>query len=432
MVDVMAGYTRRLRSFSPNARFYLLSEVIVGLSFSIHMLIFNLYVVTRGYPRSFLGELQSLPSLIALFGAVPAGVLVDYMGRRRALLLANAGRTLASLGIVLAPGPSWLRLSMILFGVSGSLWMVSAAPFMMENSTDKERNTLFSAHWGLTTLIGFVGTLVGGYLPTLFGGRLGVDVESAMAYGATLGVTVGLSALSLLPVLMIKEGPRLAAARARSVLPWRNLTNRGLAVRIFLPNIVISMGAAILIPYMNLFFKEGFPISDRMLGAVFAVSAVVTGTATLAAPVLADRWGRIRALVITQLASIPFLLAIGFVPVFALVAIAFWVRAALMNMGGPLYEAFAMEQVSARERATLSGLMGMSWNIGWTIGPYVSGYMQEHPSIGFKPIFLITCSLYILAPVLVSIFFLRRDDEQRRAAFLRRMGVTDLTVGIAQ
>jgi MFS family permease len=253
MVGVMTGYMRRLGGFSPNARFYLLSEVIIGLSFSIHMLIFNLYVVSRGYPRSFLGELQSLPSLIALFGAVPAGVLVDYMGRRRALLLANVGRTLASLGIVLAPGPSWLRLSMILFGVSGSLWMVSASPFMMENSTEKERNALFSAHWGLTTLIGFVGTLVGGYLPTLFGGRLGVDVESAVAYGATLGVTVGLSALSLLPVLMIKEGPRPVAARARSVWPWRNLTNRGLAVRIFLPNIVISMGAAILIPYMNLY-----------------------------------------------------------------------------------------------------------------------------------------------------------------------------------
>ena len=72
-----------------------------------------------------------------------------------------------SLGIVLAPGPSWLRLSMILFGVSGSLWMVSASPFMMENSTEEERNALFSANFGLQTLVGFGGTLVGGYLPDL-------------------------------------------------------------------------------------------------------------------------------------------------------------------------------------------------------------------------------------------------------------------------
>ena len=136
MTGIIARYVRRLHSFSSNARFYLLSEVIVGLSFSIYMLIFNLFVVSRGYPRSFLGELQALPNLIALFGAVPAGMLVDYIGRKRALVLANLGETVAMLGIVVAPGPNWLRLSMVLFGVSASLWMVTASPFMMENSEE--------------------------------------------------------------------------------------------------------------------------------------------------------------------------------------------------------------------------------------------------------------------------------------------------------
>jgi len=244
-----------------------------------------------------------------------------------------------------------------------------------------------------------------------------------------LGVTVGLSVLLLIPVFLIKEQPRPAAVQVRSFLPWRNISNPRLAARIFIPNIVISTGAAILIPYMNLFFKEAFPISDKTLGMVFAVSAMITGTATLASPVLADRWGRIRALVLTQLASIPFLLTIGLSPVFWLAATAFWVRAALMNMGNPLYEAFAMEQMAERERATISGLMAMSWNIGWTIGPYLSGYMQSNPDIGFKPIFLITCSLYVLAAVLEKTFFQRLDDRQRRAAFLREMGVPDLTSG---
>src|SRR5512139_3375678 len=107
---------------------------------------------------------------------------------------------------------------------------------------------------------------------------------------------------------------------------------------------------------MNLFFKETFPISDKVLGTLFAVSAVITGTVTLASPVLADRWGRIRSLVLTQLTSIPFLLLIGFSGVFWVSGVAFWVRAALMNMGNPLYNAFAMEQVTDRERATVSGL----------------------------------------------------------------------------
>jgi MFS family permease len=178
---------------------------------------------------------------------------------------------------------------------------------------------------------------------------------------------------------------------------------------------------------MNLFFKEAYPISDKTLGLLFSVSAVITGVATLASPLLADRWGRIRALVFTQLASIPFLLLIGFSGMFWVSGIAFWVRAALMNMGNPLYSAFAMEQVVERERATVSGLLGMSWNIGWTIGPYVSGYMQANPNIGFKPIFVITCTLYVVASIVEKVYFQRIDDHQRRAALLEQLGVTDLS-----
>lgn len=428
IVKAVSRYRQQLRSFSANARLYLLSAIITGLSFSIYSLIFNLYIVSRGYPRSFLGELQSMPNLISLLGALPAGMLVDRIGRKRAMVLAGAGQILATLGIVLAGGAWWLRFSMIAYGLSQSLWMVSGSPFLVENSTEEERNALFSASFGLQTLVGFLGTLVGGYLPTLFGGLLEVGVESAPAYAATLGVTVALAVVALLPILLIEERPRPTAGLVHLARPWRNISNPGMVVRIFIPNIVISMGAAILIPYMNLFFKETFPISDKVLGTLFAVSSVITGVATLTSPLLADRWGRIRALVITQLTSIPFLLLIGFSGRLWIAALAFWVRAALMNMGNPLYNAFAMEQVTEQERATVSGLMGMSWNIGWTIGPYLSGYMQADPRIGFQPIFLITCTLYVLAATLEKVFFQRLDDRQRRAALLRRMGIADLTI----
>jgi MFS family permease len=122
------------------------------------------------------------------------------------------------------------------------------------------------------------------------------------------------------------------------------------------------------------------------------------------------------------------LLLIGFSGNVWVSGVSFWVRAALMNMGNPLYSAFAMEQVTERERATVSGMMGMSWNIGWTIGPYLSGYMQAHPNIGFRPIFVITCTLYILASILMRAFFQRLDDQQRRAALLRGLGIPDLTI----
>jgi MFS family permease len=426
MTNPVTRYARQLKSFSRNAQVYLLSTIITGVSFSIYQLIFNLFIVSQGYSRTFLGSLQSMPNLIALIGTIPAGVLVDRIGRKWSMLIAATLRTVATLGIVVAPGPVWLQISVVGFGIAQSLGMVSSSPFMMENSTPEERNTLFSANFGLQTLVGFFGTFVGGYLPTWFGSLFKAGVESPRAYAATLGVTVLLSTLSILPLLAIKEGRR-AGPVVRSIWPWHNVSDAGLVVRIFVPNIIISMGAAILIPYMNLFFKQTFVIPDKTLGTIFSISSIVTGLATLASPLLAQRWGRIRALVITQLASIPFLLTIGFAPWFWVAAVGMWVRAALMNMGNPLYTAFAMEQVQERERATVSGLMGVSWNIGWTIGPFLSGYMQQNPNIGFKPIFVITCTTYLVAVFLERVFFQQADDRQRRAAVLEGVGALDLT-----
>jgi MFS family permease len=424
MIRMIGRYWRRLGRFTPNARHYLLSSVIYALGYNINWLIFNLYIDSSGYSRSFLGELQSMPYVVSMIGTLPITVVVDRIGRKRALIVAMIGQLAAGVGIVVAQGPWWLRLSMIVTGLAGTLWMVSASPFMMENSTEEERDGLFSASYGLQTLVGFVGTLVGGYLPTVAGRLLAVGVESVTAYRATLAVMAALYALAALPLLAIEERPRSGPAERRSMLPWDNVGDKGLVLRIFAPNIIISMGAAILIPYMNLFFKETFAISDRLLGTLFAISSVVTGVATLASPLLAERWGRIRSLVMTQVVSIPFLLMIGFSPVFWVAGVAFWVRAALMNMGNPLFSAFAMGQVPERERAVVSGLMGMSWNIGWAVGPYLSGTMQQNPQIGFRPIFVVTCSLYLVASILTSRFFQRMDDRQRLEAQMRALGVT--------
>jgi len=39
-----------------------------------------------------------------------------------------------------------------------------------------------------------------------------------------------------------------------------------MTIKLCLPNLVIGLGAAILIPYMNIFFHDKFFISDQVLG----------------------------------------------------------------------------------------------------------------------------------------------------------------------
>jgi predicted MFS family arabinose efflux permease len=66
-----------------------------------------------------------------------------------------------------------------------------------------------------------------------------------------------------------------------------------------------------------------------------------------------------------------------------------------------------MEQVSEEERGALSSILMLSWEIGWAVGPLVSGFVQE--SYGFTPLFIATAVLYTSGVAFIWHFF--RDHE---------------------
>jgi hypothetical protein len=205
--------------FRRNARLYLLNSILVGLSFSIYSLFFNLYILARGYPKDFLGLLSALPSAVALFAAVPLGLLSDRIGRRKAMLWGTLGAVVAITIIVWGAGSTVLIVAVILLGMSNELFNVSASPFMMENSGERERTALFSASFGLNTLAGFAGSLVGGQLPRLMSSVLRLTPDTAPVYGAALAASPALSLLAMWPLLWMREPPRPAQAPHGWALP---------------------------------------------------------------------------------------------------------------------------------------------------------------------------------------------------------------------
>jgi predicted MFS family arabinose efflux permease len=137
----------------------------------------------------------------------------------------------------------------------------------------------------------------------------------------------------------------------------------------------------------------------------------MTGVGSVVGPRLADRLGgKIRAVVLTQSASLIFLLLIGFAPWLGLVFFSFLMRSVLMNMSVPLYHTFAMEQVIESEQGTVNSVLEWSWQFGWMIGPYISGVVQQF--YGFSPLFIATAVTYGLANVATWVYFHRHDQEE--------------------
>ena len=415
--DLKRHYLEPIRTFDRAAGLFLLMTVIYGVILSGWQLFFNFYVLGSGYSREFLGLVNSMPSAAALVFGIPAGRLSDRIGRKPALMLGVAGSTVCMLAEVTLRLPALIVLAAFLTGLFNSLFLVSQAPLMMKLSGPDNRTMLFSLNWGLQTISGALGSIFAGQLPALFGALLGVPEHSAAAYQAVLVTSLLAGSVSLIPLWVMRE----PAGEAGAGLPGpveraagRGLTRPLLALtlRMIAPQIVIGFGAAILIPYMNVFFKDRFDISDSVLGFLFSFSSLLIGVGSLMVPHLSTRLGgKIRAIIATQGASLAFLLLAGFAPLLWLSAIGFLLRAALMNMASPLYSAFCMELTPEPQRGFVNSCLNLAWSIGWAVGPYISGVVQQN--YGFTPLFVATAVLYGLANLLTWAFF--RHSEQSPA-----------------
>jgi len=403
-------YAERVRAFSLNARLYLLSVVLSGAAMGVFRLLFNFYVLSLGYDEALLGTLIALSSLSALLSAVPMGYLVDRIGYRHALLLGGSISLLAVMGMVVVPRAGVFVVMNILLGLAQSLSGVTMGPFLMENSGEKERTYLFSFTSGLQTVSGFVGNWVGGYLPTWLGTLRRLPPTSPEAYALALATIVAGGTLGLLPLLFLRSTQRRDEAERERFAPlsylWHNLGSMG---RLILPTFLTSIGAGLIMPFMNVFYRQVHHQPDPVIGALFAWGSLAMGLGLLIAPPLADRFGKIPLVVVTQALSIPFLFLLGFAPWFALSAFAYYIRLTLMNMGLPVYQAFVMERVDAKARGTVASLVAMANNFGWAFSPTISGWIQVR--YGFAPAFLGTIVLYSLSVFFYWYYFWRPQPQ---------------------
>ncbi|MCL4269918.1 MAG: MFS transporter, partial [Anaerolineales bacterium] len=294
-----------------------------------------------------------------------------------------------------------------------SLAGVTMSPFLMENSDEKERTYLFSFGQGLQMTMASVGSWLGGYLPTWMGSLQSVSATSSTAYGSSVLISGIGAALAILPLIFIKS-PNIAKSQRAVFAPFQYAAkNPGLLTKLVLPMLITSIGAGLIMPFMNVFFRVVHNQPDPVIGTLFAWGSLAMGLGLLAAPPLADRVGKIQLVVITQALSIPFLILLGFSPIFWVGAATYYIRLALMNMSSPVYQTFVMEHVEPSGRATVASLTSMAWNFGWAFSPTISGWLQV--KYGFTPPFIGTIILYIISVIMYWVFFWRGKVEPVQA-----------------
>jgi len=407
MKAMLGSILNQFRILNRPARLFLVALFLDGLLFSGWILFFNLFIIESGYSREFLGLVNAAPSLSALVLGVPMGLLSDRLGRKRAMMLGFSIANLAIIAMLLSRHEAVILCFALIYGAAGQLYVLSHAPFMMKISDDRSRDILFSVSFGMFPLASTAGNLLSGYLPGLFKGWFHIT-SSALAYQGVLLFCVVSSFLVLVPIAFIHEPrtvPQEAAAGAKDPKTsiWKVLF-RPLTMKLSLPNLFIGFGAAILVPYFNVFFVERHQMSDASLGLLFGAGSLLTGVACIIGPrLVGNLGGKVRMVILIQAVSLVFLLMIGFSPWPWLAVVGFLARGALMNMVAPLFDAFGLELSLESEHGAVNSIRSLALNVGWAVGPYISGLVQQR--YGYSPLFISTAVLYSISILLVWIFF---------------------------
>lgn len=382
--------------FSKNANLYLLAIIFFCISYGAFNMLQGIYIKELKIGEDFLGVLISVKTFALAVSAFPCAIYMNRLGKRKAIFISVFIVTLTTIlqGYFMN---KWIILFFaIIQGVFSSLLAVTEGPFLMENSKDNLRIRLFSIVFAFNTFAMMIGQYAFGNI--VEGLNKGINIISAYRYGIILCGLLGF--ISLIFIFFIKnvedEKSHSQIISFRSSLSVIN--EKG--VREFLIyNILVGLGAGLVVPYFNVFLKYKVNITTSQLGGIMSMSQIATGVGGLIVPSLARRFGKVNTVIICQVLSIPFLLLIATPPSIMIVSIAFFMRSALMNMAGPVIGNMSMELVESEKRSVLSSLSSLSSNFSRAISAAIGGFIMRHVPNGYEVPYYITAALYIAATI---------------------------------
>ncbi|MEK7866940.1 MAG: MFS transporter [Planctomycetota bacterium] len=416
-------YVRNVRLFSRNARILLLSTFIGSLGLGMVWVLRNLYLRRIGFNDAQIGNVLSAAAM-GLVAAAPTALWMDRLRLKGFLLFAGLAGTLGLYGQLVTDDYDLIRLAAFLSGFGGSLAGLAGAPFVMRNSGTSERVYLFGVTIAVATLGSFASMMAAAACTRLYG-----DTADVQRWVMTGGCVVGF--LAGIPLFFIQEPP---LTLKETISPLRSLRNKdwGTIGKLCLPDFLIGCGAGLTIPFINLYYETRFGIPSDRISVYYAISQFVNMLGFMASPVIANRLGLVRSVVVSQLLSTPFFAILAVTTNLRLAVGAFLLRNMLMNMVQPVNSNFAMEVVPEDQRAFTNCVKGIAWNLPWvpaaSLGGWVVHYFQENRSSipwaasalgvrdGFTLTMYLTISLYLVAATVFYVFFRNHHHAVKKGA----------------
>jgi MFS family permease len=398
----MRRYFVGARQFDRNVKLFLTVTAFRGMVIAALAIILNLYLYSLGYDARFIGLINGVNSLAVLLVSVPLGFLADRFGRRPVLLVGGIAYPVSILALALSTTTPAILIINFIFGAVATTYWVAGIPLLVASTTESQRVQAFSINSFLLWGLGPIASFGSGQVVEVAAHVLHVSASSSGALRAGMLFMCALALFGTVPYPFLREPPRAHTVRSEVQRAGHMAT---LFLKLLVPDVILAFGLGAILTFIQLYFHLRFRLDPGPIGIILAVGGVIAGAGTLATPVIARRWGNLRTAVRFQWTVAPAAAVLAVSAQLVLAVPAYWVLLTLRGMSDPVYTAFVQERVPEGYRARISGLYNVTYSIGYSLGPAVSGQLQKVG--GFTPAFLMGTGCYFVGASLLYLFFAR-------------------------
>ena len=407
-------------------------EFTLSLIHVAFILVLNIFLREQGFSDPEIASFNSLRFIGALAFALPLGIYIRGKKLKPFFILAALIVPLTSALIIesvyreIVP---LIKLSFLLWGIGMMLMRVCSLPFIIRNTSSDnstEALSLSASTWSLATI--FSGIIISSldWVNNFSLGKwiLYFNERSILWIITFFGVS------SIFFALSITEKEHDSSDKDANIISLYKNYDWKIIIKALSPLIMISIGAGLTIPYVNLFFNSVFNLSSSEFSILGSITAFLVFTFSLLVPSIRKKYGYWLTIVVVQALSICCLVVMALMELyvtysFALIValIAYIFRQPLMHMAHPASNELLMNYVGKRNQELISALSSSLWSASWFISAKVFEWLRLL-DFQYYEIFLITAGLYIIGNILFALL-IREYESNKRVSSINSIPLED-------
>ncbi|SVB84791.1 uncharacterized protein METZ01_LOCUS237645, partial [marine metagenome] len=299
---MLLNILRSYKNLPRNIHLLFLLEFSLSLIHVAFILILNIYLRKQGFSDPEIASFNSLRFVGALAFALPLGIYIRGKKLKPFFKVASLMVPFTSAMIIEAIHFSivpMIQLSFLLWGVGMMLMRVCSLPFIIRNtSTDNstEALSLSAATWSLSTI--FSGLLISG-LDWISNLKIIDHIITLNEYGILWIITL-IGMCSYIFSKKINEDSYQNDEIRNDIFSLHRTYDWKIIFKAISPLILISIGAGLTIPFVNLFFNSVFGFTSSNFSILSSFTAMLVFTFSLLVPTLRKKYGYWMTIVFVQ------------------------------------------------------------------------------------------------------------------------------------